>query len=211
MRRHLSRVLVVEDDPDLRHAICRLVKSWGAEALEAGTVREAVALLDPAPDAILLDLNLTDGSAFAILEEARSIWPAPVKVALSGVASASDAFRLAGFGVRAYLQKPVSLDELERAVREACMHEPQITPFIQDSVGHVSVRQLQNEVRDVMLRQSLALTRGSRSGAARLLRVTRQAVQQMIRKPGKRVPADEERIETGEGKDTCPSDATSCV
>jgi DNA-binding response OmpR family regulator len=211
MHRRLSRVLVVEDDADLRHAISRLVKGWGAEALEAATVREAIALLHPAPDAILLDLNLGDGSGFEVLEEARSVWPAPVKVALSGVASPTDAFRLAGFGVRAYLQKPVSLEELEKAVSSACAHEPEITPLIQDSVGHVSVRQLQSEVRDVMLRQSLALSRGSRSGAARLLHVTRQAVQQMIRKPGARPPQDTGKGDAGTSKDACGPEASGSV
>ena len=37
------------------------------------------------------------------------------------------------------------------------------------------------EVRRVMVKEALALTEGSRSGAARLLKVTRQAVQQMLR------------------------------
>ena len=43
------------------------------------------------------------------------------------------------------------------------------------------MRKLQEQLRDVMLKQALALSDGSRSGAARLLDVSRQAVQQILR------------------------------
>jgi DNA-binding transcriptional LysR family regulator len=43
------------------------------------------------------------------------------------------------------------------------------------------MRELQTEVRRVMVEQALAKAEGSRSGAARLLSVSRQAVQQMVR------------------------------
>lgn len=181
MHRELSRVLVVEDNRDVRHAIARMLAGLGAQVLEAATAREAVALLQPAPDALIIDVRLPDGSAFDVLEAAQAVWPAPVKIGISGVASPDEAFRLAQFGVRDYLQKPVSLDALESALREACEHEPPLLPLIQEAVGHVPVRQMQRNVREVMVRQALALSRGSRSGAARLLQVTRQAVQQMIR------------------------------
>ena len=43
------------------------------------------------------------------------------------------------------------------------------------------MRELQSDVRRVMIEQALAKARNSRSGAARLLDMTRQAVQQIVR------------------------------
>jgi CheY-like chemotaxis protein len=162
--RELKRVLVVEDNVPLRAAIARLVRSWGAKAIEAGTAREALALLNPPPDLIISDIRLPDESAFCVFEAAARLWPKPLGVAISGEASADETFRLAQVGVLGYLAKPMSLE-------------------------------VQDHMRSVMLHQALALTEGSRSGAARLLDVSRQAVQQILR-------ATESSSET---KETAPS------
>ena len=181
MHRKLERVLIVEDNQALRAGIARVVQSWGAQAIEAGTVREAKAHLRPPPDLVVVDVRLPDGSAFSVLEAVSREWPAPVKVAISGKASPEEAFRLAQQGVRAYLSKPFSLGDLGAAVEAACSEAPLIEPLVTESVGYVPMRELQRNVRSTMIRQALALNQGSRSGAARLLDVSRQAIQQMLR------------------------------
>ena len=130
--RQLSRVLVVEDDVDQRRGIARLAASWGVQVLQAGTAGEAIALLQPPPDLIILDIRLPDEPGFAVLEAAQRILPAAIKIAFSGVASPEEAFRLAEYGVRAYLQKPVSFEQLEAAVRDAQGHEPKLAPLVQE-------------------------------------------------------------------------------
>ena len=175
------KLVIVEDNVPLRAAIAQRVRSWGALALEAGTAREAKALLSPPPDLIIVDVCLPDEPAFAVLEAASRVWPVPVKVAISGAASPEEAFRLAQYGVRAYLSKPLSLDELTEAVEAARREAPDLDPWITGAVGHVPMRELQGRVRSQMMKQALALSDGSRSGAARLLEVSRQAVQQMLR------------------------------
>lgn len=176
----MSHGLVVEDDPDQARGIARLLGARGIRAREARTSEEAMAMLVPAPDLIVIDVHLGDDLAFSVLEAAMSISPAPLKVAISGRATPDEAFRLARFGVRSFLQKPFSAQQLNDAIDKALRDPPDPTPMLPDVVGHRSVREVQGDVRNVMVRQALALTGGSRSGAARLLRVSRQAVQQMI-------------------------------
>jgi hypothetical protein len=103
-----------------------------------------------------------------------------VIIAISGCASPGESFRLAQRGVRAYLEKPFSLQSLTALVDEAWDEPPDLDPLIVGCVGTLGMREVGERVRDVMLRQALALT-GSRGGAARLLHVTRQAVQQVVR------------------------------
>jgi DNA-binding NtrC family response regulator len=179
--RKLKRVLVVDDNVPLRGAIARLAASWGAEVCEAGTAEEAIALLTPTPDLIIVDVCLPDRPAFAVLEAAEGLMPEPVKIAISGQASPEEAFRLAQLGVRRYVAKPFTLADITEAVDCALREPPELDPLITACVGQLPMREVQGRVRNVMVQQALALTEGSRSGAARLLDVSRQAVQQMLR------------------------------
>ena len=178
----LDRVLVVEDEVPLRRGIATLVRrTWGAEVLEAGTTGEALALLARAPDLIIADVCLPDGSALSFLEATVTHSPEPLKIAISGWASAEQAFALGQLGVRAFLSKPFTLQALCDAVERARREAPAVEPLVRASVGRVAMRELQSRVRSVMIDQALALSDGSCTGAARLLRISRQAVQQVER------------------------------
>jgi DNA-binding NtrC family response regulator len=124
---------------------------------------------------------LPDGDAFGLLELASQRRPAPVAIAVSGQTSTEDAFRLAQVGCRAYLEKPFDLDRLAERIERALSEAPKLDALVAASVGRTPMRELQTEVRRVMVEQALAKAEGSRSGAARLLSVSRQAVQQMVR------------------------------
>lgn len=191
MPRELQRIVVVEDDVSLRAAIARAVGRWGAMVTGVSSASELRPLLarPPMPDLLILDVRLRDETAFDVLELASRMSPAPIVVAISGKASPEEAFRLAQQGVRAYLAKPFSLDELVSAIDAACREVPHLEPLVSALVGQVPMRELQREVRRVMVREALALSEGSRSGAARLLDVTRQAVQQIVREEDSAAPS----------------------
>jgi len=174
-------VLIVEDNGPLRSAIARRVRAWGSHPLEAGTAHEANALLAASPDLLVVDLHLPDELAFGVIEAAALLWPKPICVAISGRASPEQAFRLAQLGVRALIEKPFSLDQLQQAVETAYREAPPLEVLIAACVGHVPLRKLQERLRSVMVHQALALSNGSRSETARLLAVSRQAIQQMLR------------------------------
>jgi two-component system response regulator RegA len=183
--RRLRSALVVDDDPVLRIALAEFLRSQSLRVGTAASAADAIAQLRGRPDLVVLDVRLPDGDAFTVLDHARRIAPAPIRIALSGEASPEDAFRLAQYGVRSFLQKPVSLDELWDAIQGAAEDPPDIAPHVQQAVGHLSLRQLTTQVRDEAIKQALASARGNRTAAARILQVTRQAVQQMLRTPEK--------------------------
>jgi two-component system, response regulator RegA len=200
MLRKIRRAVVVEDEVNLRSAIAQVVRSWGVTVTEAGTAAGALAVLGtpPPPDLLIVDIRLPDEDAFGVLDQATELAPAPVMVAISGKASPDEAFRLAQYGVRAYLAKPFSIEQLTAEVEAACRERPSIEPLISASVGHIPMREMQREVRRLMMKEALARSDGNRSGAARLLEVSRQAVQQMLRSDGLEEPAEP----TEEGADT---------
>jgi DNA-binding NtrC family response regulator len=177
----LKRVLIVEDDENLRRSFARALRQWGAQVSEAGSVHEGIELLEENPDLLITDVALPDGDAFQLLERAAVRRPAPIAVAVSGQTSREDAFKLAQLGCRAFLEKPFHLERLSESIEKALREAPKLDALVAASVGRMPMRELQTEVRRVMVEQALAKAEGSRSGAARLLSVSRQAVQQMVR------------------------------
>jgi two-component system nitrate/nitrite response regulator NarL len=79
-----SRVLIVDDDPAFRRIAARAVAAAGHQlAGEAGTLAEAHrAMTALRPDAVLLDVNLPDGSGIRLATELAAA-PAPPRVLLT--------------------------------------------------------------------------------------------------------------------------------
>ena len=179
-------VLLVDDDRRILELLEIAFTAHGFRVLTAPDGDAAMKrALAERPDLVVLDVRLPDGDAFTVLDYARKLAPAPIQIALSGAASPEDAFRLAQYGVRSFLQKPVSLGDIWDAIQSAVEEPPDIAPHVQQAVGHLSLRELTSQVRDEAIKEALASARGNRTGAARILQVTRQAVQQMLRPPAK--------------------------
>jgi CheY-like chemotaxis protein len=75
------RVLVVEDVPDARAALDRMLRRCGLQTSCAASLAEALRQLDWRPDTIVLDLLLPDGNGVEVLRRVRgSGWPTRVAV-----------------------------------------------------------------------------------------------------------------------------------
>ena len=111
------RVLIVEDEPDLREAIAAYLNTENIFARSAASLAEArVACEAGAFDILILDLGLPDGDGVQWLERSNLVAEKGVLI-LS--ARGSPAQRLAGLraGADAYLVKPVALEELVQQVK----------------------------------------------------------------------------------------------
>jgi len=180
--RPIERVLVVEDSRALLRSLQgALAESYG-EVRACRSVAEAeLAVVEWWPDLVLLDVVLPDGGANDVLNLLERRNPAPVVIAMSGAAEPAQSFLLATRGVRAYLAKPLRLDRLQVVIRQAVEAAPDLLPVLRQTVGHRPLADIQTEVRAVMLDEALARSRGSRRGAARLLSMSRQLLQYLLR------------------------------
>jgi DNA-binding NtrC family response regulator len=175
-------LLLIEDDARLRSALAGALTGECEELRTCADARSAFAVLRRwHPEVVLLDVSLPDGTAFDVLEVLARRAPMPAVIAMSGVATAVDTFRLSQMGVRAYLAKPFGLAELEAAFARIQLQPPDLRPHLRGTVGQRSVQEVEREVRAVMVSEALARTGGSRRGAARLLSISRQLLQYMLR------------------------------
>ncbi len=119
-----TRILIVDDEPPCRDILCAFLRSDYPEAQvvgEAGSLAQAIQMVAQAnPNLILLDVDLTDGTGFDLLDR----FPEPgFRVIFT---TAHDEFALRAFRYSAvdYLLKPVDPDLLLEAVRKAETHMP---------------------------------------------------------------------------------------
>lgn len=105
------RVLVVDDHPDAAEALAQLLALHGHDARAATTCAEARAAVSGAagfaPDAVLMDVRLRDGTGFALAADLCHLLPArPVLIALTGLQDQEEKCRAAGFDH--YVLKPAA-------------------------------------------------------------------------------------------------------
>ncbi|MBI5259151.1 MAG: response regulator [Burkholderiales bacterium] len=111
------KVLVVEDEPEIRRFVRLALEREGFEVHEAGGVQRG--LIDAGtrhPDLVVLDLGLPDGDGVDLIRDLRTWSDVPVLV-LSARSTEGDKIGALDAGADDYLVKPFSAGELLARVR----------------------------------------------------------------------------------------------
>ncbi|MFB7051814.1 response regulator [Streptomyces vinaceus] len=115
----MTRVLVVEDDPQLVRALKINLQARKFEVAEAGDAGAAIRLAaDRKPDVILLDLGLPDMDGVEVIKSVRGWSRVPILV-LSARHTSEEKIRALDAGADDYVTKPFSMDELLARLRAA--------------------------------------------------------------------------------------------
>jgi two-component system KDP operon response regulator KdpE len=110
-------LLVVEDDPSVRHALRETLREHAAEVIEASTAQEGLAIASRHQlDAIILDLGLPDRPGLSLCQAVRSFSSVPILV-LSAAHDEQDKVALLDAGADDYVTKPFSSSELLARIR----------------------------------------------------------------------------------------------
>ena len=117
-----KRVLVVDDNEDLRSTVQALLQADGFDVVVAADGEAALALHRKSPaDVVITDLFMPDKDGIETIIELRKLYPAVKIVAMSGWTSTqgSDYLQVAReIGAAVTLQKPFDPAELSRVVRQ---------------------------------------------------------------------------------------------
>lgn len=114
------RVLVVDDEPNLRRMLRAPLQREGFAVAEAGTADEGVARMrEDRADAILLDLVLPGTSGLEALSRFRERWPDVPIVMMSGQATIADAVQATRDGAFHFLEKPFTPEAVLATLRAA--------------------------------------------------------------------------------------------
>ena len=136
-----ARILVVEDEPDIRRFVRMTLESQGHEVHEAPTLqRGLIEAGSRRPDLAIVDLGLPDGDGVDLIRDLRT-WSTAAVIVLSARSGEADKVAALDAGADDYLVKPFGAAELLARVR-AQLRRQTLTSASADPVlrfGQVSV------------------------------------------------------------------------
>ena len=147
-----ARVLVVDDDPDVRGLLREMLERAGCLVREARDGREALKILyDARPDVILLDVTMPDMDGWQTLERVRDLTDVPVLMLTAANAELEKVRGLQG-GADDYVTKPFGRQELlariNALLRRAVAQRPPERETYEDDLLCVDVANAEVTVRE---------------------------------------------------------------
>ncbi len=116
------RVLVVEDDPEIRALVQSSLTVEGFTVQTAVSLSEASALIrHDLPDILVLDLGLPDGDGLSLVQDVRKTHALPILI-VSARHQETQKIRALDAGADDYLVKPFSVGELLERISVALRH-----------------------------------------------------------------------------------------
>ena len=109
----MSRILIVEDEEIIRHALKKVLARQQFEVVEAGSVAEALVLQPDSFDLVISDLRLPGAPGTDLLSRCGNT-PVVIMTSYASMRSAVDAMKL---GAVDYIAKPFDHDEMLNTVR----------------------------------------------------------------------------------------------
>lgn len=112
-------ILYIEDNPDNRILIRRVLEAEGYSVIEAPNARVALSKLEQRnPDLILMDINMPDMDGYTLTARIRSM-PKHTRVPIVAVTAnvmRGDREKSLEAGCDGYIQKPIDIDNLPKQI-----------------------------------------------------------------------------------------------
>jgi two-component system KDP operon response regulator KdpE len=145
----MFRVLVVEDDPDIRAVLRTLLESAGFRVAQAGTAARAmIEARANRPDAILVDLGLPDRDGQQLIRDIRQFATIPILI-LSARSAEQEKIAALDNGADDYVTKPFSAGELLARLRAALRRSVRGADHSDTvAVGRLNIDLARREARD---------------------------------------------------------------
>ena len=121
-----GQILIIDDEPQIRHFLRISLTSQGFQVIEAGTGQEGLNLLNTQPchiELVLLDLGLPDMDGQQVLDTLRTHSEIPV-IVVSVRGYEAEKVRALDKGANDYVTKPFGIQELLARIRSLLRRQP---------------------------------------------------------------------------------------
>lgn len=121
-----QRILVVDDEPQIREMLSMYFSSHGYEAASAGDSKETLRAVEKQKvDVVVLDIGLAEEDGLKLLEQLKALHPELRVIMLTGMGFVEDLLQEAQQkGADGYVSKVLPLDELLLAIQRILKTAP---------------------------------------------------------------------------------------
>ena len=115
-----GHVLIVDDDPSVRHAVRRWLEGWGYRVSQASNATEALeAMLADAAPIVLVDIRMPGHDGFWLIKRLRAKWPRTAFIMATGDGDLDTVKKGREAGAVDYVLKPFGRELLRQALDRA--------------------------------------------------------------------------------------------
>lgn len=159
LKENREKILVVDDEKMIRWSLGEALRGWGYEPVPAETAAAGLAAFDAEqPAAILLDINLPDGSGLEVLRQIRHRQSDAVVIMITANVLVDETIAALRGGAYDFIGKPINLEELQVAIRngiETNKLRKEVSLFRRERAQQFSFNQIVGE--SPAMREMLAL------------------------------------------------------
>ncbi|TRX71811.1 PleD family two-component system response regulator [Carboxylicivirga sp. M1479] len=114
----MKKILIVDDAPDSRLILKSMLRNYDVDVVEACDGNEGwKKIVAEQPDLVLLDLHMPEKDGFTILEDLEEEWMGIPVIVVSGDTQDETIDACNYYGAKAFLKKPVILEEFKEAIK----------------------------------------------------------------------------------------------
>jgi DNA-binding NtrC family response regulator len=161
LKNQKHKILVVDDEKMIRWSLGEALRGWGYEPVEAETATAGLNAFEAeTPAAILLDINLPDGSGLDVLRKIRHRQSDAVVIMITANVLVDETIAALRGGAYDFIGKPINLEELHVAIRngiEASSLRKEVTQFRRERAQQFSFDQIVGT--SPAMREMLAIAR----------------------------------------------------
>ena len=142
------RILVVDDDENIRKMLTAILEDEGYTVESVGTARKAIEKTKKSfYNLALIDIRLPDMDGIKLLTKVRETTPKMRKIIITGYPTLQNAIEAVNKGADAYIIKPFDMrkvlkaikNQLARQAKEKDYSQEKVTEFIEARVKELSV------------------------------------------------------------------------
>jgi len=152
----ITRILVVDDDENIRKVLVAILEDEGYIAESVGTAKEAIDKSKKKHyNVALIDIRLPDMEGIELLTRIRDTTPKTRKIIITGYPTLQNAVDAVNKGADAYILKPFDVEKVLKAIKEQLAKQREDKKYSQDKVAEF----IETRVRELDMEKEFAFER----------------------------------------------------
>lgn len=189
------RILIVDDEPEMRALCASIGRGLGLQCAEAATAEEALQRAEyDAPEMVLADLLMGKMSGLELLAEIKGRWPRTEVALMSAYGSIENAVAAMRLGAHDFIVKPFRadkmmsilqgmMDKVHRARNERLPRDGRQSNLALDVALPATCTDLE-ELERITVQRVFELVQGDKAQAQKLLGISRATLYRKIKRYG---------------------------